>query len=210
MNRIRTVQTNITPFCPDVFLNATAERKTDKFNQKKWMYYVLLIEKDRYKVMSQRRVIRVSEMFVEHWSSDATRPACRSMRPLYSPHAVPQGWFLIASPEWQHSWTDRLFCRAAFCRCVWLGATLSARRSAPWVHLATTVGHQGSMMIPLVPVIMSQNAYIPYLRALRFGDPVQGTAACRYERQAAQSRRRSSTQGLLCLLCAIQLPEKEA
>ena len=30
------------------------------------MYYVLLIEKDRYKVMSQRRVIRVSEMFVEH------------------------------------------------------------------------------------------------------------------------------------------------
>ena len=47
-------------------------------------------------------------------------------------------------------------------------------------------------MIPLVPVIVSQNAYILYIRALRFGNPVQGTAACRYERQAAQSRRRSS------------------
>ena len=49
---------------------------------------------------------------------------------------------------------------------------------------------------------MSQNAYIPYLRALRFGDPVQGTAACRYELQAAQSRRRSSAQGRLRLLSA--------
>ena len=47
-------------------------------------------------------------------------------------------------------------------------------------------------MIPLVPVIVSQNAYILYVRALRFGDPVKGTAACRYERQAAQSRRRST------------------
>ena len=32
-------------------------------------------------------------------------------------------------------------------------------------------------------------------RAPRFGDPVHGTAACRYERQAAQSRRLSSAQG---------------
>ena len=39
------------------------------------------------------------------------------------------------------------------------------------------------MMIPLVPVIVSQNAYIPYLRALRFRNSVQGTAACGYERQ---------------------------
>ena len=66
-------------------------------------------------------------------------------------------------------------------------ANLSARKCAPGVHLSTNVGHQGSMMIPLVPVIVSQNAYILYIRAPRFGDPVQGTAACRYERQAALS-----------------------
>ena len=36
------------------------------------------------------------------------------------------------------------------------------------------------MMIPLVPVIVLQNAYILYIRAPRFGDPVQGTAACKY------------------------------
>ena len=76
------------------------------------------------------------------------------------------------------------------------------------------------MVIPLVPVIVSQNPYIPYLRAPRFWDPVQGTVSCRYERQSAQSRRRSSpaavgcslqrsagpfayrSRGLLCLLCA--------
>ena len=76
------------------------------------------------------------------------------------------------------------------------------------------------MVIPLVPVIVSQNPYIPYLRAPRFWDPVQGTASCRYERQSPQSRRRSSpaavgcslqrsagpfayrSRGLLCLLCA--------
>ena len=67
------------------------------------------------------------------------------------------------------------------------GTNLSAQRCTPGLRLSTNVGHQGSMMIPLVPVIVSQNAYILYIRAPRFGDPVQGTAACRYERQAALS-----------------------
>ena len=46
-------------------------------------------------------------------------------------------------------------------------------------------------MIPLVPVIVSQNAYILYVRAPRFGDPVQGTGAGDGQ-PAAQSRRYSS------------------
>jgi hypothetical protein len=37
---------------------------------------------------------------------------------------------------------------------------------------------------------------------------LNGTAACRYEREAAQSRRRSSAQGLRRLLCAGE-PENE-
>jgi hypothetical protein len=36
------------------------------------------------------------------------------------------------------------------------------------------------MMIPLEPDIVPQSAYILYIRAPRFGDPVQGTAACGY------------------------------
>ena len=38
-------------------------------------------------------------------------------------------------------------------------------------------------MIPLVPVIVSQNAYILYIRAPRFADPVQGNAAGEYTSQ---------------------------
>ena len=41
------------------------------------------------------------------------------------------------------------------------------------------------MVIPLVPVIVSQNAYILYIRAPRFGDPVQGTAATQTHKKAA-------------------------
>ena len=133
-------------------------------------------------------------------------PAYRSMRPSYLPHAVLSRSILRLSFVILSQHLSR--------------TNLSARRSAPGVALSTNVGHQGSMMIPLVPVIVSQNAYILYIRALRFGDPVQGTAACGYERQAAQSRRCSSpaaagcslqrsagpfayrSRGLLCLLCA--------
>ena len=42
-------------------------------------------------------------------------------------------------------------------------------------------------MIPLVPVIVPQNSYILYIRAPRFADPVQGTAACNGQ-PAAQSQ----------------------
>ena len=107
-------------------------------------------------------------------SAELPAAASRSMRPSYSPHAVLSRSILglsFVSLSQHLSW-----------------ANLSARRCAPGVHLSTNVGHQGSMMIPLVPVIVSQNAYILYIRAPRFGDPVQGTAAGRYERQAAQSK----------------------
>ena len=40
-------------------------------------------------------------------------------------------------------------------------------------------------MIPLVPAIVPQNAYILYIRALRFGDPVQDTAATQTHKKAA-------------------------
>ena len=52
-------------------------------------------------------------------------------------------------------------------------------------------------MIPLVPVIVSQNAYILNIRAPRFGDPVQGTAASIYERQAVLCYPTSRKRGLI-------------
>ena len=52
------------------------------------------------------------------------------------------------------------------------------------------------MMVPLVPVIVSQNAYILYIRAPRFGDPVQGTAAGKYASQLLKASCASYAKGL--------------
>ena len=49
-------------------------------------------------------------------------------------------------------------------------------------------------MIPLVPVIVSQSAYILYIRALRFADPVQGTAACNGQPAAPASLTRANSR----------------
>ena len=51
-------------------------------------------------------------------------------------------------------------------------------------------------MIPLVPVIVPQNAYISYLRALRFGDLVQGTGAGEYASQLLKACCASYAKGL--------------
>ena len=57
------------------------------------------------------------------------------------------------------------------------------------------------MMIPLVPVIVSQNAYILYIRAPRFGDPVQGTAAGKYASQLLKAGDAAQPKG--CSACFV-------